>query len=168
MFNALQSVREGNNQTLSDLFAKLKADGADAYQFIDAIIDNVCPRGGSLDEESCQDSVYSALSDFLNNNPDADIDNLSDDSLWLLTASFLGYEAFSRIQLDIGRSFESEQVPLMERMSRLKDMRNYIEAEVSVQINNLRGKTENQSPKSLQIIMNLAIENMFRVFEVEV
>jgi hypothetical protein len=168
LFRTLQSVRDGTNQTLSNLFAKLKADGADAYQYIDAIIESVCPSGGSLDEVSCQNSVYSALSDFLNKNPNVDISNLNDDSLWSLTASFLGHEAFSRIQLDIGQAFENKQVSLLERMSRLKDMRDYVEAEISTQINLLRDKGGNQSSNSLQSIMKMAIENTFRIFEVEV
>jgi hypothetical protein len=168
LFGMLQSVRDGTNQTFCDLFTKLKKEGADAYQFIDAIIDNVCPRGGSLDEDSCQRSVYSALSEFLNKNPDADIGKLSDDSLWSLTTIFLSNEAFNRIQLDIGQSFESKQISLKDRMTRLTDMREYIEAEISVQINNLRNRGENQSLKSLQIILNEAIENTFHVFEVEI
>jgi len=65
LFRTLQSVRDGNNQTLVALFSKLKAENADAYQFIDAIIGNVCPSGGSIDETSCRDSVSSAMSDFL-------------------------------------------------------------------------------------------------------
>ena len=87
LFRTLQSFRDGNNPTLADLFAKMKADNADAYQFIDAIVENTCPSGGSLDEESCRDSVNSALSDFLNRNPDANLSSLSDDNLWSLTAS---------------------------------------------------------------------------------
>jgi len=168
LFNTLQSVRNGNNQTLSNLFAKLKSNNADVYQFIDAIVDNVCPHGGSLDEVSCQNSVFSALSEFLDKNPDADISNLSDDSLWSLTASFLGHEAFSRVQLDIGQSFESKQVPLSERMTRLNDMREYIEAEISAQLNILRSSERNQSSESLQMTLMRAIKNTFQVFEVEV
>ena len=165
LFNTLQSIRDGNNQTLSNLFTKLKAENADAYQFIDTITKSVCPSGGSLDEVSCQNSVYSTLSDFLDKNPEAEISNLSDDNLWLLTTSFLGNEAFNRIQLDIGQSFDTKQIPLSERMDRLKDMREYIEAEISVQLNNLRSKGENQSSNSLQMIMKMAIKNTFLVFE---
>jgi len=168
LFNALESFRNGSNQTLSDLFTKLKSNGADAYQFIDAIVENVCPNGGSLDEVSCQNSVFSALSEFFDKNPDTDISNLSDDNLWSLTASFLGHEAFSRVQLDIGQSFESEQISLSERMTRLNDMREYIEAEISTQLNILRIKEGNQSSESLKNILKIAIENTFLVFEVEV
>lgn len=168
LFKTLQSVRDGSNQTLSALFDKLKAEDADTYQFIDAIVENVCPRGGSLDEESCQTSVHSALSDFLDKNPTVDISKLSDDNLWALTTCYLGHEAFNRIQLDIGQSFENKQVGLSERMARLKDMREYIEAEIATQLNALRSHTSHQSTKSLKTIMNTAIKNTFHVFEVEI
>ena len=129
---------------------------------------NVCPRGGSLDEESCQTSVHSALSDFLDKNPSVDMSNLSDDNLWVLTTYYLGHEAFNLIQIDIGQSFESKQVGLSERMARLRGMRDYIEAEISTQLNALRSNTSDQSTKALQTIMNTAIKNTFHVFEVEI
>jgi len=168
LFRSLQTVRDGNNLTLSGLFNKLKADGADTYQFIDAIIENVCPNGGSLDETSFRNSMYSALSEYLAKFPDADMSNLSDDSIWALTSSFLGHEVFSRVQLDIGQAFEKQSVSMAERMVRLKDMREYISSEISAQINSLRLQGANQSTKMLQRILGKAIENTFRVFEVEV
>ena len=168
LFKALQSVRDGSNPTLADLFQRLKAENANAYQFIDAIVANVCSSGGSLDEVSCRDSVNSALSDYFNKNPDADIGNLKDDDLWLLTSNFLGYEAFSRIQLDIGKAFEDKQVTWSERMARLKDMREYMEAEISTQINKLRNLNGDQSSQSLQKILQAAIASTFSVYEVEI
>ena len=168
LFRSLQSVREGTNPSLADLFSKLAANNADVYQFVDAIVDNVCPSGGSPDEESCRDSANYAISGFLNKNPDADISNLSDDALWSLTASFLGHEAFSRVQFDIGNTFEKKQVTWQERISRLKEMREYMEAEISAQINKLRTISGKQSSQSLRAIFEKTIENTFRVYEVEV
>jgi hypothetical protein len=168
LFSSLHSLREGNNQTIGSLIAKLKSEGADAYQLIDVIVENVCPNGGSLDEKSCQGSVSAAMSELLKNNPNADISNLNDDNLWALISTFLGYEAFSRIQLDIGKSFERQDVPFIDRVSRLKDMREYIKSEISSQINILRSESESQSPANMNQILKSSIERTFNVFEVEV
>jgi hypothetical protein len=70
--------------------------------------------------------------------------------------------------LDISQPFESKQVSLSECMSRLKEMREYIAAEISAQLNDLRNKGNDRSSESLKMIMNNAIKNTFMVFEVEV
>lgn len=165
LFNSLHSLREGNNQSIEKIISNLKSEGADAYRFIDVIIENICPNGGSLDETSCKDSGYAALSEFFEKYPDADISNLSDDNIWSLTSSFLGNEAFSRIQLDIGQSFERQDIPISDRVTRYNEMRDYVKAEISSQINKIRGK--GQSLNNLQTILKEAIKNTFEVFEVD-
>nr|WP_289707183.1 Qat anti-phage system associated protein QatB [Enterocloster clostridioformis] len=166
LFQALHSLREGLNEPIAKIISDLKAEGADAYRFIDVIIDNVCPSGGSLDEISCKDSGFAALGEFFEKNPDADISNLSDDSLWLLTESFLGYEAFGRIQLDIGQVFERQDIPIEGRVTRCNEMCEYIKSEISAQINKIR--SEAQTEKNLHSVLQVAIKNTFEVFEVNV
>jgi len=166
LFQSLRDLREGDNQPIGAIISELKSEGADAYRFIDVIIENVCPDGGSLDETSHRDSGYAALGEFFQKSPDADISNLSDDNLWSLTASFLGYETFSRIQLDIGQSFERQDIPVRDRVMRFNEMREYIKSEISSQIN--KHRNERQLSTDLQSILQTTIKNTFEVFEVEV
>ncbi|MGL6201384.1 MAG: Qat anti-phage system associated protein QatB [Lachnospiraceae bacterium] len=166
LFHSLRDLREGNNQPIGAIIKALKSEGADAYRFIDVIIENVCPDGGSLDETSNRDSGYAALSEFFQKNPDTDISNLSDDNLWSLTASFLGNETFSRVQLDIGQSFERQDIPVQDRIVRFNEMREYIKSEISSQIN--KHRNERQLSTDIQSILQTTIKNTFEVFEVEV
>ena len=166
LFNTLYSLREGTNSTLGMIISKLKAEGANAYQLIDIIVENVCPNGGSIDESSCRDSGNAALREFIEKQPDADISNLSDDEIWTLTGSFLGDETFNRIQLDIGQAFERQDIPLTDRVVRFNDMREYKKSEKSAQINLLRN--EKKLLVDLQSILQSTIKNTFKVFEVEV
>lgn len=108
------------------------------------------------------------MSDLFDKNPDIDITALSDDSIWSLVSSFLSYEAFSRIQLDIGQGFERNDVSLSDRVTRLNDMREYLESEISSQINVIRNEIGNKPPSNLQKIMMTSIERTFKVFEVTV
>jgi hypothetical protein len=167
MYSAFNSLRSGSNQTLANELSKLKESGADAYSIIDAIVGYVCPDGGSLDEVSTRDSVSAALSDLFQRNPDIDITNLSDDNIWSLVSSFLGYEAFNRVQLDIGQAFESMD-SLGSRLVRLNDMREYLESEIAAQLNTLRKESAQKPPSDLQGIVPTAIERTFAVFEVAV
>ena len=161
------SLREGNENTITSIISNYRAANTDLYGLIDTIAEYICTNGGSLDETSPKDSVSSALSDLFDKNSDVDIANLSDDTVWSLVSSFLSYEAFSRIQLDIGQGFETTDISLADRVMRLNDMREYLESEISSQINVIRNEIGNKPPSDLQKVMMTAIENTFKVFEVE-
>lgn len=166
IFNTFQSLRDDENFALGHILTDLHNQGANANQIIDTIVNNVCPLGGSLDEISCRDSGTFALSEFMSRNPNADICNLTDDQIWSLTGMFLGNETFSRIQLDIGQAFEKQEVPVVDRVSRLNEMKEYIQSEISAQLNELRS-SGNQTV-NLQRLFQATIKNTFEVYEVEV
>ncbi len=165
-FNTSRSLRDDTTFSLGKEISELKNRGANASEIIDAIVDHVCPNGGSADEISCRDSGTSALSEFMDQNPDADFGNLSDDQIWSLTAIYLGNEVFNRIQMDIGQAFEKQDVPYVDRVTRLNDMREYIQSEIAIQMDALR-KTADQNVDMNQLFQD-TIKNTFEVFEVEV
>ena len=165
-FQTFQALRDNDNFALSKILSELQRRGANANEIIDTIIDNVCPNGGSLDEISCRDSGRFALSEFMNQNPDADISKLTDDQIWSLTSAFLGNEAFSRIQLDIGQSFERQEVSAVERVDRMNEMKDYLQSEISAQLNRLRNS--GLQTIDMQKLFQTAIKNTFEVYEVEV
>lgn len=168
LYNSFASLRQGNEPTLSILIDSYKANHTDVYDMIDRIAVHISNDRGSLDEVSAKDSVFSALSDMLEKHPDIDLTALSDDDIWSLVSSFLSYEAFSRIQLDIGQGFETNDVPLDERVTRLMDMREYLESEIASQIGMVRTEAISKMPSDLQRIIIKAIERTFKVFEVMV
>ena len=165
-FQTFQSLRDNENFALGKILSELQGRGANANEIIDTIIDNVCPNGGSLDEVSCRDSGRFALSEFMNQNPDADISKLTDDQIWSLTGTFLGNEAFSRIQLDIGQAFEKQDVSAVERVNRMNEMKDYLQSEISAQLNRLRNS--GSQTIDMQKLFQIAIKNTFEVYEVEV
>lgn len=165
-FNTFRSLRDDTTFSLGKEISELKNRGADAYEIIDAIVGHACPKGGNVDEVSCRDSGTSALSEFMDQNPDANFENLSDDQIWSLTAIYLGNEVFNRIQMDIGQAFEKQDVPYVDRVTRLYDMREFIQSEIAIQMDALR-KTADQYVNMNQLFQD-TIKNTFEVFEVEV
>ena len=111
-------------------------------------------------------AIQDLISEFMDQNPDADFGNLSDDQIWSLTAIYLGNEVFNRIQMDIGQAFEKQDVPYVDRVTRLNDMREYIQSEIAIQMDALR-KTADQNVDMNQLFQD-TIKNTFEVFEVEV
>ncbi|MCQ2499041.1 MAG: hypothetical protein MJ133_08650 [Lachnospiraceae bacterium] len=165
-FNTFRSLREDDSFALGKKLKELQSQGAGANQIIDAIVGHVCPVGGSIDETSCRDSGTAAISEFLVENPDADVCNLDDDQIWSLTATYLGNEVFGRVQMDIGQAFEKQEVSIEDRVIRLNDMREYIQSEIAIQMNKLR---ENAGKKlDINKLLSDTIRNTFEVYEVDV
>ena len=166
LFGMLDSLRKHPDFELGKTLSALREQGADAAQCIHAVIEQVCPRGGSLDEISARDSVTTVLSEYLDKHPNMDIEHLSDDQIWELTGSYLGYEVFNRILMDIGQIFEKSDISIADKISKYNDMRDFIQSEVSVQLNAIR-ETETQIA-DMQELLQSTIQKTFSVYEVEV
>lgn len=135
---------------------------------IDAIVQQVAPSGGSRDEESCADSMARALSEFLEKNPDAEILNLEVADIREITERFLANEACSRLTNDVGQILESGKISLRESLALLNEMREYLRADLSVQVGELWKTTENPSQSELDGILRTAVQRTFEVYEGEI
>ena len=164
-FGVLQAARERTDPVINEWVDSLKARDASAQEIADEIVKRTTPAGGSQDEAACQQSMAQAMEDLLANDPDVDLLNLDDDDIWGLMESFLGYEAFHRLSLDIGQVFESSSLSPRERITRMKEMRDYLKAELSARVEALRSGASDATPSQLQPILQSALENTFAVYE---
>ena len=166
-FGVLQAARERTNPVINDWVDSLKARNANAQEIADEIVKRTTPSDGSLDEVACQESMTQAMADLLANNPDVDLFNLDDDDIWGLMVSFLGYEAFHRLSLDIAleQVFKKSSLSPLECNTRTNEMKNYLKAELSVQVEELRSGAGHATPRQLQSILQSALENTFAVYE---
>ena len=143
LFNFLQGVRDSSDTGVRDWVNQLTSKNLSAYEVADEIIDQVISSGGSLEEESCRDSMAQAMSDLLTIDPDINLLNMDNDSIWTVMELFMANEAFNRINLDIGQLFESAKYSPREAVSRMNEMRDYLKSEISAQIQELRTDTSN-------------------------
>ncbi len=164
-FGVLQAAREGTNPAINEWVDALTARDASAQEIADEIVKRTTPSGGSQDEESCRNSMDQAMADLLADDPDVDLLNLGDESIWGLIESFLGYEAFYRLSLDIGQVFESSSLSPRDSVARMKEMRDYLKAELSAQVEALRSDAAHATSAQLQSILQSALENTFAVYE---
>lgn len=164
-FAVLQAARERTDPTINDWVDSLIERDASAQEIADEIVRRTTPSGGSQDEAACQQSMAQALEDILSNDPDVDLLNLGDDSIWALIESFLGYEAFHRLSLDIGQVFEDSALSHRVRVTRMNEMRDYLKAEIRVQLEALRSNARHATSVQLQSMLQGALENTFTVYE---
>lgn len=165
LFNALQTIREGTDPAINEWVKSLTARNASAGEIIDEIISRFAPNGGSIDEKSCQSSMAQAMQSLIEKNPNVNLLNLEDNDIWTLIESFLGYEAFNRLCLDIGQVFESSTLDPRDRVARINEMHNYLDAEICVQIERLRNSNQNATSNQIHTILQSALQNTFLVYE---
>ena len=165
LFRVLQTAREGTDPTINEWVTSLTARNASAWEIVDEIIRFVAPDGGSPEETSSRDSMAQAMEDLLEKNPNIDLLHLEDNNIWALIESFLSYEAFTRLCLDIGQMFENSTLSLSDRVLRMNEMQDYLKAELSTHITRLRKEAPNPASKQLQTVLQNAVENTFSVYE---
>lgn len=165
LFGVLQSAREGSDPAINEWVISLTSRNATVLDIVDEIIRQVAPSGGSQDETACRESMAQAMEDLLEENSNVDLLHLADDDIWMLTESFLGYEAFNRLCLDIGQVFESSDLSPRDRVTRMNEMHNYLKAELCVQVEALRGRAPSFASKQLQNVLQRALQNTFLVYE---
>jgi hypothetical protein len=165
LLSVLQSASQGGNAAVSQWVSALVASGASADDVADAIVAAVAPSGGSADEESIRVSLAQSLSELLRVDPDLDLLNLSDDSIWTLLQFFLAHEVCNRLRFDIGQLFESANLDPAIAVNRDKEMRRFVKSEVSVQLRELRKLTPNPSSTALQRLISDALAATFEAYE---
>lgn len=168
LFNFLHGVRDSSDAGVRDWVNQLTSKNLSAYEVADQIIDQVISTGGSLEEESCRDSMAQAMSELLTINPDINLVNMDNDSIWTVLELFMANEAFNRINLDIGQLFESAKYSPREAVSRMNGMRDYLKSEISAQMQELRKNTSNPTKAEMNSLLQTAIKITFEVFEEEI
>ncbi|WP_062091069.1 Qat anti-phage system associated protein QatB [Caballeronia udeis] len=163
----LQAARAGTDGAVRDWIQALTATAPSVREVIDAIVREVVGAGGTVDEDSIRDSMSQAFSELLELQPDINPLNMSDDNIWSLVEEYLAVEACNRLQIDIGQLFESARLSPIEVVRRTDDIREYMKAEISAQLESLRLDQPSPNPNEFEGIMQKALTNTFLVFEGE-
>lgn len=165
LFGFFNSVSSGNNSALKSWLEGFTSKGASAREIADGIVDLVGPKGGSLDEISAQNSLALAFEDLLNEHPEVNLLSLTESSIWTLLGSYLGYELFNRIYLDIGQCFENSKLTAIEAESRKEEMRNYIISDVTASLNIIRKTGTNYSRQEVNEVFREVLSRTMNIYE---
>ena len=155
-----------NSEKLNDWVKEIKSKDLDSNQLRDLFVQQICPTQGSKEEESCRASLADALSDFLEDNPDSDLLNLTDDEIRGVTKSFISAEAFIRVYNDIGQIFE--KLSASESVALTEEIRDYLKEDISSEIDKLWGTNSAPSDADLSRLLSASIERTFKIYEDEI
>ncbi len=134
-------------------------------EIIDEIVRHVAPSMGQRDEESSSDSMAQAMSEFLEKHQDRDLLHLEEPEIREITELFIANEAYNRLINDIGQIFERSILTPRDSVRLCQEMREYLTADISVQIQALWKENSNPTQLQLNKILTSAIENTFTVYE---
>lgn len=158
----LKSVSE-NSEKLRDWVKEIKSKNLDSNQLRDLFVQQICPTQGSKEEESSRASLADALSDFLENNPDSDMMELTEGEIREITKSFISAEAFNRLYNDIGQVFEV--LSAKESVALTEEIRDYLKEDISSEIDKLWKGNTTPSHNELSHLLSISIERTFKVYE---
>lgn len=165
LYSAL-SGGQGNPATAtgSPLDPALTA-GRSADEVMDAVVEAVRPVDGTQDAEASRTSIKDALSEVLNQFPDADLLNLQPEQRELAVERFVAGDVFRRIDLDIGRTIREKAPNAAAGLGRLKEVREYVRETVSASFRQLREAGQRLAAGRITQIVQSAIRETFQVFE---
>ena len=139
--------------------------GRSADEVMDAVVEAVRPVDGTQDAEASRTSIKDALSDVLNQFPDADLLNLQQEQRELAIERFVAADVFRRVDLDIGRTIREKAPSAATGLGRLKEVREYVRQTVSASFRRLRDTGQQMSTGRVTQIVQMAIRETFLVFE---
>lgn len=165
LYSAL-SGGQGNPATAtgSPLDPALTA-GRSADEVMDAVVEAVRPVDGTQDAEASRTSIKDALSEVLNQFPDADLLNLQPEQREFAVERFVAGDVFRRIDLDIGRTIREKAPNAATGLGRLKEVREYVREAVSASFRQLRETGQRLAAGRITQIVQSAIRETFQVFE---
>jgi len=161
----LQAARDRTDPLINQWMDALRATNPSAQTVIDAIVAQIVPEGGSVDEESAKDSMAQALSELTVLDPDVDLLALQDAQIWTLMQLYLGHEACNRMYADIGQLFEGAGFDPATIVQRTNEMRSFLKNAVAAQLQILRQAAPNPTRQQLEMLLREAVQTTFAVFE---
>lgn len=165
LYSFLSAVSQGASAEARQWVQDLQKGDPTADDVVDAIVRELSPPGGSADEEALRDSMASALTELVIENPGIDLMHLQTSDIWELMKSYLASEVANRLCFDLGPLFESAKVDPVTAVQRERDMRVFIKEEIGAHLDLLRDSKPNPSRSDLDAIFRETLKMTFELFE---
>lgn len=139
--------------------------GRSANQIMDAIVEAVRPVDGTQDAESSRAAIKDALSETLDQFPDADLLNLDDGQRIFAVEHFVALDVFRRLQLDLGKVIQDRAPTATAAMARLKEVREYVKETVAASFRKLEAAGTRLAASLVPKIVRGAMVEAIAVFQ---
>jgi hypothetical protein len=139
--------------------------GRSADEIMDAVVEAVRPIDGTQDGEASRAAIRDALSDLLEQFPEADLLNLDDTQRQFAVERFVALDVFRRLQLDLGKTIQDKAPTILAAMARLKEVREYVKETVAESFRQLRAAGTRLAAGVVTRVVQAAVGEAITVFE---
>lgn len=139
--------------------------GRSTEEIATAIIEAVRPVDGTQDAEAERASIHDAMSELLDEYPNADLLNLSAGEREFVIEKFTAIDVARRFELDVGKHLLERAPTATVAMARLKQMRAYIAETVAASFRKLRAEGRTLTTGRVARVVQAALRDTFVVFE---
>lgn len=144
---------------------RLSLTGRSAEEVMNAIVEAVRPVDGTQDGEAARVSIHDALADLLNQFPEANLLELSEQQRMFVIERYMSMDVFRRFQLDVGGTIQEKAADATTALSRLKEVRDYIRETISAAFRKLDAAGVHASVGTIGRVVQTALRDAFEVFE---
>jgi hypothetical protein len=165
LYDTLSTLASGEAPPGSPLDRQLLA-GKSAQEVMAAIIEAVRPSDGTQDAEAARDAMQRALAAMLEQFPEANLLDLSEEQRLLAIERYLSLDVFNRAYLDLGKAMMESAPSAVSALSRMKDLRDYIREIIAAEFRRLRAIGMALTARTISRLSRDALRDAFQVFEV--
>jgi hypothetical protein len=139
--------------------------GRSADDIMNAIVEAVRPVDGTQDAEADRNAIKDALSQLLEQFPDADLLNLDEEQRSFSVERFVAVDVFNRFCLDVWKAIQDKAPTYTVALARLRTIKDYIRETVSSIFRRIRAASEALTPRRVAGITRQTIQETYQVFE---
>jgi hypothetical protein len=139
--------------------------GMSAQEVMDALVEAVRPVDGTQDAEAGRYAIREALSELLTQYPEADLINLDNSQRNFAIQRYVAFDVFRRFDLDLGKAIRDKAPSATIALSRLSDVRDYINETVAAAFRKLEDLGRTINALRVSRVVRDALSDTFQVFE---
>lgn len=165
LYGVLDALRTGAALPPDVAISSGSLAGRTQREIADIITDALRPVDGTQDTEAARDAVSRALSEVLEQNPNADLAALTPPEIDLVIESYIASDLTHRIELDVGKAILDKAPNYAQGVDRLEEMKAYVRQEVA---RAFRARVNIGQTMNRQVAASLAsdiVRDTFEIFE---
>jgi len=165
LHGALSAIAAGQPAVAGTPIDPAVLRGRTADEIMNAVVEAVRPVDGTQDAEADRNAIKDALSQLLDQFPNADLLNLDDDQRGFVVERFVAVDIFNRIYLDVGKAVQDKAPTSAVALSRLRAIKDYVRETVASVFRRILAAGATLTARRTAAIVNQTIQETFQVFE---
>lgn len=139
--------------------------GKSANEIMDAVVEAVRPHDGTQDVESAREAVSEALTELLDEFPDADLLDLTPEQREYALEKFVANDVFKRFELDVGKQVMGKAPSAALGLKRMQEIKEYTAEVVGAAFRAQLASGAELTPATVAQTVQAALKDSCRVFE---